>query len=86
MEVRKGKKATNTETAFKSIEREIMKSGRSAEECITLAVENSWSGFKAEWLFNHQRPRPSGGKVYVLENNMAVAEELMRMNLNLENL
>lgn len=83
MEVRKGKKATNTETAFKSIEREIRKSGRTAEECITLAVENSWSGFKAEWLFNQQRPQR--GKVSVLENNMAVAEELMRMNLNLEN-
>ena len=83
MEVRKGKKAANTETAFKSIEREIRKSGRTAEECITLAVENSWSGFKAEWLFNQQRPQR--GKVSVLENNMAVAEELMRMNLNLEN-
>lgn len=83
MEVRKGKKAANTETAFKSIEREIRKSGRTAEECITLAVENSWSGFKAEWLFSQQRPQR--GKVSVLENNMAVAEELMRMNLNLEN-
>lgn len=82
MEVRKNKKATNTETAFKSIEREILKSGRSAEECITLAVENSWSGFKAEWLFNQQR-NPSR-KVSVLENNMEVAEELMRMTLNME--
>lgn len=82
LKVRKGKKATNTETAFKSIEREILKSGRSAEECITLAVENSWSGFKAEWLFNQQR-NPSR-KVSVLENNMGVAEELMRMTLNME--
>lgn len=82
LKVRKGKKATNTETAFKSIEREILKSGRSAEECITLAVENSWSGFKAEWLFNQQR-NPSR-KVSVLENNMGVAEELMRMTMNME--
>lgn len=82
MAVRKNKKATNTETAFKSIEREILKSGRSAEECITLAVENSWSGFKAEWLFNQQR-NPSR-KVSVLENNMGVAEELMRMSMNME--
>lgn len=82
LKVRKGKKATNTETAFKSIEREILKSGRSAEECITLAVENSWSGFKAEWLFNQQR-NPSR-KVSVLENNMGVAEELMRMSMNME--
>lgn len=82
MEVRKSKKATNTETAFRSIEREILKSGKSANECITLAVENSWSGFKAEWLFNQQR-NPSR-KVSVLENNMGVAEELMRMTMNME--
>ena len=80
MAVRKNKKATNTETAFKSIEREILKSGRPAEECIRIAVENSWSGFKAEWLANQQK---SKGKVSVLENNMAVAEELMRMSVNL---
>lgn len=85
MAVRKGKKATNTETAFKSIEREILKSGRSAEECITLAVENSWSGFKAEWLLNQERTsaRPNNKKVSVLENNMNVAEELLRMQMNL---
>jgi DNA-binding MarR family transcriptional regulator len=80
MKVRKGKKASNTETAFKSIEREILKSGRSAEECITIAVENSWSGFKAEWLLNQQqRQTPPSGKKSVLQNNMEVAEQLMRM-------
>lgn len=82
MAVRKNKKATNTETAFKSIEREILKSGRSAEECIRIAVENSWSGFKAEWLFNQQR-NGQQRKVSVLENNMNVAEELLRMQMNL---
>ena len=83
MEVRKGKKATNTETAFKSIEREIIKSGRSAEECITMAVENSWSGFKAEWLFNQKQSARPNKKVSILENNMNVAEELLRMQMNL---
>ena len=85
MEVRKAKGAANTETSFKSIEREILKSGISADECIRVAVENSWRGFKAEWLANQQRAsaRPSG-KVSVLENNQAVAEELMRMALKLE--
>lgn len=84
MEVRKAKGAANTETSFKSIEREILKSGLPADECIRVAVENSWRGFKAEWLQNQQRAsaRPSG-KVSVLENNMAVAEELLRMQMNL---
>jgi hypothetical protein len=80
MKVRKGKKASNTETAFKSIKREILNSGRTAEECITIAVENSWSGFKAEWLLNQQqRQTPPSGKKSVLQNNMEVAEQLMRM-------
>lgn len=84
MEVRKAKGAANTETSFKSIEREIIKSGLSADECIRVAVENSWRGFKAEWIANQQRAsaRPSG-KVSVLENNKAVAEELLRMSVNL---
>lgn len=49
MDVRKTRKATNTATAFKKIQKEIEKSGASANECITLSVERSWSGFKAEW-------------------------------------
>lgn len=50
--VRKNKKATNSETAFKRIASEIIKSGLTANECITIAVEHSWQGFKAEWLNN----------------------------------
>ena len=88
MEVRKAKGAANTETSFKGIHREIIKSGISAEECITIAVENSWRGFKAEWVFNQQRqpnrPMGAGRKVSVLENNRNVAEELLRMSMNME--
>lgn len=84
MEVRKAKGAANTETSFKGIHREIIKSGRSAEECIIIAVENSWRGFKAEWLTNQQRAARPTGKVSVLENNINVAEELMRMSMNME--
>lgn len=83
LKVRKEKKAANTETAFKGIQREILKSGLSADECIRIAVERSWQGFKAEWL-NNQRSAQSGRKVSVLENNMNVAEELARMALKLD--
>ena len=83
MEVRKAKGAANTETSFKGIQREISKSGISAEECITIAVENSWRGFKAEWVFNQQRSGGQSRKVSVLENNKMVAEELLRMQMNL---
>ena len=87
LKVRKAKKAANTETAFKRIQEEIELSGLSADECITIAVERSWQGFKAEWLSNYQRQspqRPTGRRaVSVLENNKMVAEELLRMQMNL---
>lgn len=50
LKVRKNKKASNTETAFKSIKSQITISGISANECIKTAVEHSWSGFKADWI------------------------------------
>jgi hypothetical protein len=48
--VRKGKKASNTKTAFELIKLELSKTTLSANECIKIAVENSWSGFKSDWL------------------------------------
>lgn len=77
MQVRKTKRASNTETAFKRIKNEIDKSGLSANECITIAVARSWQGFQADWVAN-MRQRPAG-RVPVLDNNRMVAEELMRM-------
>lgn len=50
--VRKNKKATNSETAFNAIKKQIELSGVSANDCITLSVEHSWAGFKAEWYNN----------------------------------
>jgi hypothetical protein len=50
--VRKDKKATNTQTAFNRIANEIKQCAITPNECITIAVERSWSGFKAEWLDN----------------------------------
>ena len=52
LKVRAKKKAANTETAFKGIKREIEKSCISPNECIKIAVERNWQGFKAEWLEN----------------------------------
>jgi hypothetical protein len=78
LKVRKEAKASNTETAFKGILREIEKTGLSADECIRVAAENSWRGFKAEWLFNQRKS--NSGKPSVLENNIAVAEELARLS------
>ena len=50
LKVRKNKKLTQTETALRKTKAEIDKSGRNANDCITLCVERSWGGFKAEWV------------------------------------
>lgn len=48
--IRKRKKAVNSEIAFKGIQREIEKSGLTADQAIRIAVEKSWCGFEAAWL------------------------------------
>ena len=53
MQVRKAKKAVNTEIAWKAISNQIARAekiGKNANECIRVAVEKSWSGFNADWL------------------------------------
>jgi hypothetical protein len=50
IKVRAKHKASNTQTAFNAIAREIKKSGLTPNACITKAVEKSWRGFESEWL------------------------------------
>lgn len=52
MEVRKAKKAVNSETAFKSLVSEQQKSGLTLNQVLEHCVVNSWKGFKAEWIKN----------------------------------
>ena len=65
MEVRKAKKAVNSETAFKSLISEQQKSGLTVNQVLEHCVVNSWKGFKAEWIKNQntvhgqQNPKPS---------------------------
>lgn len=52
--VRKKKSANNSELAFNSTKRQIdiayERFGASPNTCIRVSAENSWMGFKAEWL------------------------------------
>lgn len=77
MAVRKEKKAKDTQTAIKGLQREIAKSGMTAEECITISVENSWKGFKVEWL---DEKKPMAQRRQVPETNfqklMKVGQEM----------
>ena len=67
MEVRKQKKATNTQTAFNRIKSEINKAmadGVTAEECIAMAVENSWQGFCYDWYQKRTLPTKQEPKAF----------------------
>jgi DNA replication protein DnaD len=55
IKVRKNKKATNSETAFKKIVNEIAKTKITPSEAIQLCVERSWSGFQSDWYTNQNK-------------------------------
>ena len=60
LKVRKKKKATNTQTAFKKFISEVEKINLvSINEILELCVERSWSGFKAEW-YENSKPLTNG--------------------------
>jgi hypothetical protein len=50
--VRKTKKATNTETAFKAFISEIESKECNINDMLQTSVTNSWSGFKHKWVDN----------------------------------
>jgi len=77
--VRKGKKAVNTETAFEAIMLQIQISGKTANECIKIASENSWSGFKAKWLENL-----SNSNNVVNKKQLSSQVDLSKMNYNIK--
>jgi hypothetical protein len=57
MKVRKAKKAANTETALRGLIKEIGLSKLTANECVTISVERSWQGFKAEWIKKDEKQK-----------------------------
>ena len=69
IKVRKNKKLTQTETAFRKTKAEIDKSGRNANDCITLCVERSWGGFKAEWIEREIPAQPQVTTITQSNNN-----------------
>ena len=50
LKTRKTKRLANTETAFKSIQREIAKTKHTPNEIIEKCCYEGWGGFKASWL------------------------------------
>lgn len=64
MEVRKAKKAVNSETAFKSLISEQQKSGLTLNQVLEHCVVNSWKGFKAEWIKNQNQNQSTQPKAH----------------------
>lgn len=58
LDIRKKKKAVNSELAFNKIKTEIDKSKLTPNEAIKIACENSWKGFEAEWVNKAQATKP----------------------------
>ena len=77
--VRKTKKATNTETAFKAIKKEIELCELSANDCIKTAVERNWSGFKSNWIDNLKEQAGEKRKQKVYDVNPEIRQNPNRM-------
>lgn len=58
--VRKNKKASNTETAFKAFISEIESKECNYNEMLSECVKNSWSGFKHVWIDNLNKNNTNG--------------------------
>lgn len=82
MQVRKAKRAANTATALAKIKAEIAKTGLTAEECIKVSAENSWQGFKAEWLQKQAKARPAAQQESTYEHNRRLMAELIGAGYN----
>lgn len=50
MEVRKQRKAVNTETAFNDFLTQVQKHGGNKNEILRICVERSWKGFNHSWI------------------------------------
>lgn len=82
MEIRKTKKATNSQTAFDALVRESAKAGLSVDEAVTKCIEESWKGFRAIYMEERSpipAARPSAQpRESLVEHNRKAAEEVIR--------
>ncbi len=75
--IRKSKRAPLTITALKAVQREADKASMSLAAAVTMAVEHSWVGFKAEWALRDsatadtQRSRAATARVNEMTGGLA---------------
>ena len=71
LQFRKQKKAPLNQTAWKSICREVLKTGATPDEAIAEAMAAGWTGFKADWYANRISSSGNRGAGTVTDHNMA---------------
>lgn len=80
MDVRKKKRATNSEIAFNALRREIAKSGMAPDDAVRLAVEKSWSGFDSAWVLKEKNVAPKREREDNVQRTMRAAKQLFGDN------
>jgi hypothetical protein len=60
LRVRKNKKLTNTETAFKKFIKQVEINGNNKNEILEKCIEKSWGGFEADWY----KKETNEGKIF----------------------
>jgi len=70
--VRQTKKAKMTETALKGLVREANKAGIPLEDAIRICCERGWVGFKADWIAEHLKNKPTAYQ----DRNVAAARAI----------
>ena len=59
LEVRRKKKAVNTETAYKGFITEVEKTNLDKNKVLQMCVEKSWQGFTASWITEKTNNKPA---------------------------
>ena len=57
MQVRKAKKATNTETSFNNFISQVEKSGVDKNEILKICISRDWKGFNTDWIKDMDIPK-----------------------------
>lgn len=78
LKVRKTKKATNTETAFKNFIAEIEQRTCNINEILEVCVEKSWSGFKWTWYDNLKQQSNTFNNGRVEKTNREIFEDAIQ--------
>ena len=57
LQVRKSKKATNTETSFNNFVSQVEKSGVNKNEILKICISRDWKGFNTDWIKDMDIPK-----------------------------